>query len=100
MVKLVNNKFHRFMIQEFVSKNWETYKVMFAGKDIQDTNVFYALSNDYQQYLCEIELDNDSGQQDEFRKMACVFLHMSDDFTIFVESYCSSDAIATIKGYD
>ena len=32
--------------------------------------------------------------------MVRMFLHMSDDFTIFIESYCSGDAVATIKGYD
>ena len=100
LVKLVNDELHRFTMQEFVSKKWAMYKAMFADKDVQDTNVFCALSNDYQKYLREIELNEDGGQQDEFRKMVCMFLHMSDDFTIFVESCHSSDVIATIKGHD
>ena len=66
LIKLVNDELHHFMMQEFVSENWAMYKAVFADNDVQDTNVFCALSNDYQKYLREIELNDDSEQQDEF----------------------------------
>ena len=62
------------------------YEELFEDKATSNCDVFCTISHDYQQYLREIEA-NESEEQDEFLKMACMFLHMSDDFTLFVQSY-------------
>ena len=62
-------------------------------------NVFCTLTQDYRDYLLDLE-NCDDEEQDEFLKMCALFLHMSDDFLFFVGSYRANDAIGVIKGYD
>ena len=62
-------------------------------------DVFCPLTQDYRDYLRELE-DCDDEEQDEFLKMCAIFLHMSDDFIFFVSSYRANDAIGVLKGYD
>ena len=72
---------------------------MFEGDTISNNDVFCKISYEYQQYLREIE-DRDIDGEDEFLTMCALFLHMSDDLFLFIQSYRAADSIATIKGYD
>jgi hypothetical protein len=88
------------MMQAYTSDHWEQYKEFVANEDTSNNYVCCTLASDYQQWPCEIGSDLDDEQRGEFQMMACMFLHMSNDFTLFVQSYCAGDAVSTIKGYD
>ena len=99
LIKLVNEELHRFFLHSFVSKNWPQYKTQLidgANSTILGANLICKISHEYQLYLRDCE-DNST---DEFMKMASLFLHMSDDLFLFIQSYQCGDAIAIEKGYE
>jgi hypothetical protein len=99
LIKFTNEELHRFLMHQFISDNWETYKTMLNDNAVSCYDVFCKISQDYKSYLHGIENCTDEGQ-DEFLKMAAIFLHMSDDMFLFIQSYRADDGIAIIKGYD
>ena len=95
LIKLTNAELHRFLLQNFVSERWSTYKEMLEDDVNSPPDIFCTLTQDYRDYLLELE-NCDDEEQDEFLKMCALFLHMSDDFLFFVGSYRANDAIGVI----
>jgi len=95
LIKLTNEELHRFLLHEFVSTNWKAYKEQ-QPSDKNDNDIICKVAHEYQLYLRH----NEDHSNDELMKMACLFLHMSDDFFLFVQSYRCGDAIGIEQGYE
>ena len=75
LIKLTNEELHRYFLHEFVSTNWKGYKEQ-QPSDEDGGDIICKIAHEYQLYLRH----NEDNSNDEFMKMACLFLHMSDDF--------------------
>ena len=94
LIKFINEELHRFMLHRFATEKGEGYQEMLEKGDL---DVLCAFSHGYQEWLRKMEVD---GHDDQFEQVCALFLHMSDDFTLFVESYRSGDSIMVERAYD
>ena len=72
---------------------------MFPDDMVQNANIFCTISNEYQLHLREIE-DRETFHKDKFLKMATLFLCMSENFILFIQSYRCPKSVGIILRYD
>ena len=73
------------------NKAESTYEVQ------HDLDILCAFGNRYQEWLRQME---DDKNPDQYEQVCALFLHMSDDFQLFVDSYRSGDSILVERAYD
>ena len=84
-------------MHKFVFENWEKYEQLRQDLDESNVDIFGLIVHEYQLYLRQHK-EREKGD-DEFMRTSYLFLHMSDNFTKFVLSYRSADAIGIEQGH-
>jgi len=89
-------------MHRFASKHGQQFSEMFnkaeSTDEVQhDLDILCTFGNRYQEWLRQME---DDKNPDQYEQVCALFLHMSDDFQLFVDSYHSGDSILVERAYD
>jgi len=88
LIKLINRELHRYMMHRFASEHGQQFSEMFNKAEStdevhHDLDILCAFGNRYQEWLRQME---DDKNPDQYEQVCALFLQMSYDFQLFLDS--------------